>query len=54
MRLNLYATACIFIIQIHVQVTYNQQIKRKLDMISTNSAIFISFSNCYTSKAWII
>ena len=31
--------------QTHVRVTYIQQIKRKEDIISTNSAIFISFSN---------
>ena len=52
MRLNLYATSCIFkgkhIFGLH---TIN---KRKQDIISINSAIFNSFLNFYTSKAWII
>ena len=38
----------------NVWVTCNQQIRRRQDIISTNSAIFISFLNFYSSKAWII
>ena len=39
---------------LHIRVTYYQLIKRKHGIISTNSAIFISFSNFYTSKTRII